>query len=315
MGNHKRNIIKLALCLTTFVVALQCRAQQQPMYTQYMFNGLAINPAYAGSQEVLVANALYRKQWVGINDAPETQSFSIHSPLDRFRMRKRPGSKVSLGIIMFNDKIAITNQKGFFGVYAYRILLPNRASLSMGIQAGVSEMQIRYSSLALDDPSFQIGDITEWVPNFGGGLFYTTKTFYAGFSAPNLLEKRWDNLDDRTSIQPQWFLSSGYVIPLQRTMKLKPNLLIKSIKGNPIQLDLNCNLFLSDEIEAGVSWRSFESFAAMIRIAVNKNFTFGYSYDVPSASVISLQSSGSHELMVSYRKPLKKFRSINPRYF
>jgi type IX secretion system PorP/SprF family membrane protein len=313
--HQRKNIVQLALIVTAMTIANLCSAQQQPMYTQYMFNGLAINPAYAGAHESFEANALYRKQWVGIDDAPQTQSFSMHTPLDRFRTRKRPGSKVSIGMMVFNDRIAITNQNGFFGVYAYRLSLSNRATLSLGIQAGVSQMQIKYSALALDDPSFSIGDIMEWVPNFGGGLFYATKQFYAGLSTPHILQRRWDDIGAKTAIQPQWFLSTGYVIPLQQSMKLKPNLLVKSIKGNPAQLDLNCNLFLSDAVEAGVSWRSFESFAGMVRIAMNRSFTVGYAYDIPSGSDLSTRSNGSHEFMVSYHQPLKKVRGVNPRYF
>lgn len=315
MLHPRKYIVQLALIAILMTIVSLCSAQQQPMYTQYMFNGLAINPAYAGTRESFEANALYRKQWVGINDAPQTQSFSMHSPLDRFRMRKRPGSRVSVGVMIFNDRIAITNQTGLFGVYAYRLTLSNRATLSMGVQAGISQTQVKFSQLGLDDPSFLIGDISEMVPNFGGGLFYATKQFYTGFSAPHMLQRQWDNAGAKTSLQPQWFISSGYIIPLESNMKLKPNLLVKSIKGNPVQLDLNCNLFLSDGVEAGVSWRSLESFAGMIRIAMNQNFTMGYSYDLPAGSDLSTQSNGSHEVMISYRKPLKKFRSINPRYF
>lgn len=315
MQYQQKNSIQLALIVIAMTIGSSCRAQQQPMYTQYMFNALAINPAYAGAHESFEANALYRKQWVGINEAPQTQSFSLHSPLDRFRTRKRPGSKVSVGMMVFNDRIAITNQQGFFGVYAYRLLLPNRAILSMGVQAGVSQMQIKYSELGLDDPSFLIGDVTEFVPNFGGGLFYATKRFYTGFSMPHMLQRRWDESGGETWVQPQWFFSTGYVIPMQAGMKFKPNLLVKSIKGNPVQLDVNCNLFLSDAVEAGISWRSFESFAGMIRLAMNRSFTLGYAYDVPAGSDLSTQSNGSHEIMISYRQPLKKFRSVNPRYF
>jgi type IX secretion system PorP/SprF family membrane protein len=310
-----KKILQYSLLCLAIMLAKACLAQQQAMYTQYMFNGLAINPAYAGSQGSFAATAAFRKQWVGISDAPQTQTFSAHSPLDRLRYRKRPGSKVSLGLVIFNDRVAITNQTGVFGVYAYRLRLINKAYLSMGIQGGISQMRITYSELSLDDPSFLIGDITDWAPNFGGGLYYHTQRFYAGFSLPHILYKTRDQIRSSTSMQPQWFLAMGYVFDLPSPLKVKPNLLIKSMKGNPVQFDLNCNLFLSERAELGISWRSFESFSSMIRFSINSRFTLGYAYDMPSGSELSRQSNGSHEMMLSYRTPLKRVSTVSPRYF
>jgi type IX secretion system PorP/SprF family membrane protein len=308
-------ILRYSLLCLAMGLAYAGMAQQQAMYTQYMFNGLLINPAYAGSQESFTATGLFRKQWVGINGAPETQTFSAHSPIDKLRNKKRPGSKVSLGLTFINDKVAITNQTGLYGVYAYRLRLVNRASLSMGIQAGISQMRIKYSELSLNDPSFLVGDVTEWAPNFGGGIYYNTQRFYAGFSMPHILHKTRDQIGASTTMEPQCLFAMGYVFDLQSPLKLKPNLLVKSIKGNPVQFDVNCSLFLSDRFEVGASWRSFESFSSMIRVSVNPRFALGYAYDMPSESELSRQSNGSHEMMVSYRTPLKRLRSINPRYF
>lgn len=296
---------------------MEVGAQQQPMYTQYMFNGLAINPAYAGSQETFTASGLFRKQWVGINDAPQTQTFSAHSPLDKLRQRKRPGSKVSLGLTIFNDRIAITDQTGIYGAYAYRLRMINNAYFSMGLQAGVSQFRIKYSALSLDDPSFLKGDINEWVPNFGGGLYYNTQRFYVGFSAPQIFYKSSDPGKASASIKtiPHYFIAMGYVFDLSDAFKLKPNILLKSIKSNPMQLDVNCNLFLSEVVEFGFSWRSFESVSSMIQLQVSPRFGFGYAYDMPSGSELSELSGGSHEIMVRYRSPVKRLKTINPRYF
>src|SRR5688500_16797755 len=136
--------------------AVLCRGQQQPMFTQYMFNGLVLNPAYAGAQESFTATAILRKQWVGIEDAPQTQTFSAHSPLDDLRKIKGSGSPVSLGLTIFHDNIAITGQTGLLASYAYRLRFVNNASLSFGLQAGFSQFSIRYSELGLDDPSFSM---------------------------------------------------------------------------------------------------------------------------------------------------------------
>jgi type IX secretion system PorP/SprF family membrane protein len=280
-----------------------------------MFNGLVINPAYAGSQETFTASAIFRKQWVGINDAPQTQTFSAHSPLDKLRYRKRPGSKVSLGLTLFNDRIAITNQTGLFVVYAYRLKLANNANLSMGIQAGLSQFRVKYSELSLNDPSFLTGDISEWAPDFGGGLYYHTQRFYAGLSVPHLLHKYHDQRKSSLTTVPQYFMTMGYVFDVSESIKIKPSYLIKRIRGNPLQLDVNCNVFLSRILEVGLSWRSFESISSMIQLQLNSRFSIGYAYDLPAGSELSRMSTGSHEMMLSYRTPQKKVRTVNPRYF
>jgi type IX secretion system PorP/SprF family membrane protein len=310
-----RNALRYFLTIAALMLTVAVHGQQQAMFTQYMFNGLVINPAYAGSQETFTAAALFRKQWVGITDAPETQTFSAHSPLDKLRYRKRPGSKVSLGITLFNDRVAITNQTGVFAAYAYRLRLANNASFAMGLQAGFSQMRIKYSALELDDPSFLTGDIAEWVPNFGAGVYYNTQRFYTGLSAPHLVHKSWDQQTTSVALIPQYFLTMGYVLDLSSQMKLKPNILVKRMKGHPVQLDVNCNLFLSPVIELGVSWRSLESISSMLRLQVHSRFAFGYAYDMPSGSELSRLSNGSHEMMITYRSPVKKLKTVNPRYF
>src|SRR5690349_1090416 len=278
----KRKYLNLNICL---LLALSVQAQQQPMFTQYMFNPLVINPAYAGSQETFTATGVFRKQWLGIDDAPATQTLSAHSPVDGLRKGTSPGTKVSLGLTLINDRIAISNQTGLFASYAYRLKMRTGANLSLGLQAGVSQFRIQYSRLALDDPAFATGDVVEWTPNFGAGILYHTHRFYAGLSAPHMLRniRRLSNV----GFVPQYFLSAGYVLSLSDALQLKPNVLIRSIRGNPLQADLNLNAFLERIIEVGISWRSYESLGALGRIQITQKFSIGYSYDMPMGSEIS----------------------------
>ena len=185
----------------------------------------------------------------------------------------------------------------------------------MGIQAGISQFRIRYSELSLNDPSFLTGDISEWAPDFGAGLYYHTEKFYAGLSVPHMLHTYHDQRKASIASVPQYFMTMGYVFDISESIKLKPSYLLKRIKGNPLQLDMNCNVFLSQVLEVGLSWRSFESVSTMIQLQLNPRFSLGYAYDLPAGSELSKMSTGSHEMMLSYRTPQKKVRTVNPRYF
>lgn len=306
---------KYCFALAAIFLAVSGQAQQQPMYTQYMFNGLVLNPAYAGSHETFTATAVMRKQWVGIQDAPETQTFSAHSPLDNLRNSKRLPSPVSLGLTLFHDHIAITRQTGLLASYAYRLNLLNGATLSMGLQGGFSQLRIRYSELELDDPSFSVGDITRWQPDFGAGVYYKSDRFYAGLSAPQMLRTKMHQDRYALSVAPHYFLTMGYIFDINPTLKIKPNVLVKNFRGEVFQLDVNCNVYLKEILHLGVSWRSFESVGTLVQFQVNPRFALGYAYDIPFGSTFSGMTDGSHEMMVNYRVPMKKIRTINPRYF
>lgn len=308
------NPLKYTLLYIGILCGCFCHAQQQPMYTQYMFNGLLINPAYAGTQETFVATAMTRKQWAGIEGSPETQAFSAHSPMDNLRTRRRPGSRVSLGVTLFHDRIAITSETGLMAVYAYRLRLSNQGYLSFGVQGGVSQFRMRYSELGLDDPHFSGGDVSEWQPDFGAGLYYRGERFYAGISAPQLVRHRIQQNQKTFPLSPHYFVTTGYVFDISPTVKLKPSVLLKSFSGI-FQADLNCNMFLNEILNVGLSWRSSESVAALLQLQAHPRFAFGYSFDIPYRSAISRLSNGSHEVLVNYRVPRKKIRTINPRYF
>lgn len=317
-ASNGRNMIskawKYALLCFGISCGYYCNAQQQPMYTQYMFNGLLINPAYAGTQETFTATAMTRKQWAGIDGAPVTQTFSAHSPLDNLRTRRRPGSAISLGLTLFHDRIAITSETGLLASYAYRIKFPDHSYLSLGIQGGVSQFRMRYSELGLDDPQFSGGDVSEWQPDFGAGLYYRGERFYAGLSAPQLIRHRIQPGQKAFPLSPHYFFTAGYVFDINRDVKLKPSVLLKSFSGI-VQMDLNCNVFLNERVSAGLSWRSSEAVATMVQLQAHPRFGFGYSFDIPYSSGVSRLSNGSHELMVNYKVPRKRIRTINPRYF
>jgi type IX secretion system PorP/SprF family membrane protein len=305
----------LLLSAVAFFSVFVCPAQQQPMFTQYMFNGLVLNPAYAGSHDTFTATAVMRQQWTGIQGAPQTQAFSAHSPLDNLRNRKAAPSHVSLGLTLFHDRIAITGQTGLLGSYAYRLNLLNGATLAFGLQAGFSQLKIRYSELELDDPSFSGGDITQWQPDFGAGVYYKADRFYAGLSAPQMLRAQTDPDHSVLAFAPHYFLTMGYIFDINTAVKVKPNILVKNLKGELFQFDINCNVYMKEILHLGVSWRSFESVGTLVQVQLNPRFAVGYAYDIPFGNELSSMSHGSHEVMLNYSVPLKKIRTINPRFF
>lgn len=309
-----KTLLRYVLWLVTILSGFFAYGQQQPMYTQYMFNALVLNPAYAGSQETFTATAITRKQWVGIEGAPETLAFSAHSPLDNLRERRRPGSRVSLGLTLFHDRIAITSETGLLASYAYKLKLHNHAHFSFGLQGGISQFRMRYTDLKLDDPKFALGDVNEWQPEFGAGLYYRAERFYAGISAPQLLRHKIAENKKTFPFSPHYFLTTGYVFDLNPSVKLKPSLLLKNF-SNVFQVDLNCNVFFNEILNLGLSWRSYESMGMLIQLQAHPRLAFGYALDIPYRSGVSRLGNGSHEFMVTYRVPRKKIRTINPRFF
>lgn len=303
----KRSLIKkLAILLLAILVGLTVFAQQEVMYTQYMFNGLAINPAYAGSHETISMSALVREQWKGMEGAPRTQTFSLHSPVKNQRM--------ALGLLAIHDEIGVTEQAGVHLSYAYRIPVSDKGKLSFGLKSGVSYFSANYTQLGMDDIAFS-EDINEYHPTVGFGMYFETERFYAGISSPQLLEKDLIPNAENMNVARHYFGTIGYLIDLSPQLKLKPSALIKSVPGAPLQLDLNSNLLISDVIWVGLSYRSFESVDALLQLQVSNQLQIGYSWDFATSNEMRSLNSGSHEFMLHYRFSFNRTKVINPRYF
>ncbi|MFC5285416.1 type IX secretion system membrane protein PorP/SprF [Pedobacter alpinus] len=309
-------IKKYILVLMMLLSSAYTFAQQDAMYTQYMFNTLAINPAYAGSRDFTSATALYRKQWVGISGAPETQTLSIDGPVK--------DGKVGLGLQVFNDNIGINKTTGVFGTYAYRILMDN-STLAFGIQGGVSRFSADYENVDLGsdgliDVAFT-NNVTKFMPNFGAGIYFNTDKFYAGLSLPHLLNNTLnkdnflvtDGLVSRQYLH--LFFSTGYVFSLSDDLKLKPNVLVKGVRGAPLQADLNMNLWMFNLVSFGLSYRTEADISALAEVQLNKKLRLGYAYDASTTSLVGF-NAGSHEIMLRFDFGEKGSRAIlNPRYF
>lgn len=315
----KTSVLILLMIITS---VSWCLGQQEAMYTQYMFNGLAINPAYAGLHQTLEFTALARQQWTGLEGAPSTQTFTAHSPLNNKR--------IGLGLSVIHDKIGVTSQFGAYAAYSYRIQFHNKGVLSMGLQAGFTQYQEDLTQLQgsirnPNDPNFSQDEVSKFMPNFGAGLYYYTKRYYLGLSAPHLVQNKLDNLeisDSEAKQRRHYFFNAGYVFDLSQSVKFKPNFLIKVVEGAPLAVDINLNFLFQEVVWAGISYRSFDSFNAILQVNVSEQLSIGYAYDFATTTDLKRLHSGSHELMLTYRLKaprretlLPKFRRFAPRYF
>lgn len=285
-------------------------AQQQAMFTQYMFNASAINPAVVGTHDGMSLTALIREQWVGIEGAPNTQTLSLHSPL--------LNDRIGLGLTVIRDEIGITRQHGVFGAYAYRVNFGS-ATLSLGLQAGVVDFSSYQNELNPNsqDASLQENYQSGLKPNFGTGAYLYTDRFYVGVSAPMLVNHNFldDNPDVNQADQKKhYFVMAGYVFDLSRGLKLKPNLLIKAVDGAPIAVDINANLLIEEILWIGASYKSFDSIDGLIELQLNTQLKIGYAHDF-TTSDLRFANRGTHEIMVNYLFKYKNKKTITPRYF
>lgn len=308
-----KQINKVIIIACLLVGSLTAKAQQDAMYTQYMFNTLAINPAYAGSRNVTSATALFRNQWTGIVGAPKTGTLTIDAPI----LDKRLG----VGLQLFTDKLGVTQTTGAVLSAAYRIRL-NEGTLAFGLQGNINQFRADYSSVNLNsntyDPAFAF-NINKTLFNFGTGVYYNSDRFFVGLSVQDLVKNRLtdyttNNSDFRQTQAMHLFLSSGYVFDLDDDFKFKPSFLIKGVKGAPIEADINATLWIKDVVGIGAQYRTSADVAGLIEIQATPQIRIGYSYDY-STTALRFSNSGSHEIMLRYEFGFSSGKILSPRYF
>jgi type IX secretion system PorP/SprF family membrane protein len=286
------------------------QAQQAATFAQYMFNGLAINPAYAGSHDALSVTLLSRFQNVGLPGSPNTQTLSAHSPL----LNRR----VSVGLLVVRDKLGIIDQTGVHGFYAYKLPLSDKANLSFGLQAGYSRYQAEYSNLDIyqfPDLAFS-QDIRESRPNFGAGVYYRNERSYFGVAMPHLINNVFDRGVGFETVKQNVpvILSGGHVFTLNRMVDFKPNFMFRMLDDRPVELDINANFLFDEVLWVGLSYKSSKQVALLTELKLTDQIWFGYSYTV-SAGPIRVVELGSHELLLNYRFMYHKRGVVTPRYF
>lgn len=308
-----KNLLKLTIvAFVGFCSIKVSHAQQEPQYTQYMFNMMAVNPAYTGTRQALNALALSRLQWVGLNGAPRSHTFALHSPIkDR---------RIGIGASVIADNIGPVTNTYFNLNYAHRVSLTDKLTLSLGIKAGLYNYYAGLSSLSVNeiDNAFIKDYSKNLQPNFGTGLYLYSDKYYFGFSVPKLLKSELYNnsvTEVQSKLKLHYFATAGYVVDVNSNLKFKPSFLTKFVDGAPPSLDLTAQAVIKDQIWLGTSYRLGDAIALLFEIQVTPQVIVGYSYDL-TISEMEHVTNGGHEILISF--DFAGFRSDkvrSPRYF
>lgn len=286
-------------------------AQQTASFAQYAFNVLAINPGYAGSHNLLSASLISRFQNVGLEGAPNTQTFSFHTPLIN--------NNLAVGGLLIRDAIGVISQTGAHGIMAYRIYFDEEGehSLGFGMQFGMINYTANYADLLSFQPNdpFFGENISQTRPNLGAGVFYRTKNYFAGLSMPHMMNNVFDRGENFTTVDQSFpiLLHGGYVYTISPILKIKPNFLLKMLDGRLVEYDLNGNVQIDDLLWVGVSYK-FPGVNLLTEIRLTEQLLLGYAYalDQGKARDVGL---GTHEILLNFRFKFTKYRLVSPRYF
>ncbi|RBL92196.1 PorP/SprF family type IX secretion system membrane protein [Chitinophaga flava] len=302
----KRFLKALGFAILCCCCCLQSRAQQQPIYSQYMFNGMIINPAYPSMDESSSLTAVGRNQWVGVDGAPKTATASFYTPLR--------ATNTSLGVSLTNEKITVNSQTGVHFNVSQRVKLNEKLYLAMGLKGGMSQYREDNTSLYTSDPVFAQNQ-SYWKTDIGFGFMVFTDHFFIGLSSPTFKSFDLGNSVNKVAVASHYYLQSGYLITVNDNVKFKPNVLLRLVKGAGLQYDLNANILLKNLVWLGASWRSEKTMTGLVQVQLNKNLQLGYSYDTPMQSNLKGAQSVSHEIMINYRFSWSKWKVVAPRYF
>ncbi|WP_413998984.1 type IX secretion system membrane protein PorP/SprF [Flavobacterium sp. W1B] len=301
----KTRILLFALLFTVAV----SYAQQDAQFTQYMYNTINVNPAYAGSRGALSIFALHRTQWVGLDGAPVTNTVSVNTPLNE--------SNLGLGVSFINDKIGPTHENTISADLSYTIPTSETFKLSFGIKATANLFDLDVTQLnpVDDDPSLHDYN-NKFSPNIGAGLYLHSNKAYLGLSVPNFIEtNRYDDNDVRIYKEKiNFYLIAGYVFDLSTFAKFKPALLTKMVEGAPLQVDVSANFLFNDKFMIGAAYRWSAAVSAMAGFQVSDALYIGYGYDHETTRLNSY-NSGSHEVFLRYELFTKNKKITTPRFF
>ena len=311
-------MMKTNIALVLFIMfiigvgAKTVKAQQDPMFTQYMFNTLAVNPGYAGSADIFTVMALSRHQWVGLEGAPTTQTLVLHTPLKN--------RNIGLGLSIINDQIGPVKQTGFYGDFAYRLKVGENSRLAFGLKFGANYFSAELSDLATvveGDPA-NVNISGEILPNAGFGIYWSSKKVYLGASAPKLLMNKIGEENNVSGIvgeeERHYYLIGGLVLDLNDDVKFKPSFMARAVEGAPLSIDVTASFLFREKLWVGAMYRLDDSFGVILQFQFSEQLRAGYAYDM-TTSRLGEYNNGTHEIMLSYDLRFTKGKTISPRYF
>ncbi len=300
--------MKKLYIIFVLLLASEAFSQQDPQYTQYMYNMNVLNPAYAGSRDGLSFGALYRTQWTGISGAPKTGTFFGHMPV---------GEKVGVGLSIISDQIGPINETNAYADFSYTLQLGGPHKIAFGIKAGATFHDRGLGDLDLIDPGDPFfNNVTGVTPNIGAGVFYYTDNYYFSVSVPNIISsvKLDANGTEFGTEVAHYFVTGGYVFQLSPNTKFKPSFLVKSAFDAPTSFDVNANFLFFEKLELGASYRLDDSFSGLINFAISPDVRIGYAYDAVTSD-IRRYAPASHEVMLLFDLNFPKKVSRSPRFF
>lgn len=293
----------------TILLSLDIAAQQDPQFTHYMYNTMTVNPGYAGQRDVLSVTGLYRTQWVGIDGAPKTLTFGVHTPLRNER--------IGLGLNVVSDQLGPSKETSVDGNFSYTIPLDlyGDLELSFGLKAGLHSLDTNWDHVVLRPGRETPQNLTLLSPTLGGGFYVHSQKWYIGLSVPNILNT--DHYDDiQQSIAKErlhYFLIGGYVFDINENTKLKPAFLVKGVSGAPLIADLSMSALFNNKFTLGLAYRWDDSVSGMLGFQLSEGLLIGYSYDFTTTALNSY-NSGTHEIMLRFElQELGKL--LSPRFF
>ncbi len=286
------------------------QAQQLPQFTQYMYNTISINPAYAGSRDGLSMTALHRSQWAGIDGAPRTQTLSIHSPLNN--------EKVGLGVSVINDRTGYENYTYLYGDFSYTINVSSDVTLAFGLKGGFSyyglDEELFNEPSVLQDPFFR-EKFDKWTPNFGAGLYLSAQDWYIGLSAPKIINNDNNEFSEYVALeQVHYYLTGGYVFDMSDTWKLRPTALAKVTSGAPLSFDMSATAIYDEKLYLGATYRIDDAIGAFIDFQIFEPLRIGYGYEY-TLSDLRPYTTGSHEVILIYELRFQNTKYKSPRFF
>lgn len=304
-----KNIIICSALL--FLCNQKTSAQQDSQYTNYMYNTINVNPAYAGSRGVMSIFGLHRTQWVGLDGAPVTNTLSVNTPINN--------SNFGLGVSFVNDRIGPSDENAISADISYTIQTSETYKLSFGIKGTANLLNVDYTKLDrydLTDPQFQNNIDNRFSPNIGAGIYFHSDKLYAGLSVPNFLETNHfdDNISATAKERMHYYLIGGYVFDLSPTIKFKPAFLSKMVLGSPLQLDVTANFMFNEKFVLGAAWRWDAALSGLVGFQVSEGWFIGYGYDAETTKLANY-NSGSHEIFLRYEFKGKSEKVVSPRFF
>lgn len=313
---REQNIIKslsfVFIGLFLGLTSIEVNSQQDPQYTQYMYNMNVVNPAYAGSRGTLSIGLLGRVQWAGIEGAPKTVTAAIHAPV---------GKNLGAGFSVIADQLGPVKEQNIYADISYTVSLSEEGRLAFGLKGGVSLFNADLTSILL--PQNDLDDLfgfnlKKTFPNFGAGVYYYNEKFYVGLSAPNFLEtvhfEKQGNSITRASEETHYFLTSGYVFDLSQNLKFKPSVMLKGVQGAPLSVDVSTNFLFNDRLEVGANYRHDDSVSLLANFGVTPSLRIGFAYDYTTTN-LGNYNNGTYEAFLLWDIDFSKKNLKSPRFF